>query len=217
MAQRRIIVVWHGAAGLCAALLAVETAQACGIDAQVPEAACGGNSRWSPSNVRMLSPVAMEPGFVDEIVAQSSGRADRAYFERLAAEAPATAHWLEGKGVAFHAPPYYLARGRARSPAPRSLHGRWWAPSRTLSAASKPTRMRAYSAATDRSADCMRRGKSPGISTGPRRMPWPCCARSSSAASRGETPCNRPCSRLDVARGLAQSMSVHLWPSSKIA
>jgi tricarballylate dehydrogenase len=120
MARRRIVVVGHGAAGLCAALSAVEAARERGIDADVtvvdraPEAACGGNSRWSPSNIRMLAPDAMEPGFVDGIVAQSGGLAERSYFERLAAEAPATARWLQGKGVAFHTPPYYLAKGPAR-------------------------------------------------------------------------------------------------------
>ena len=112
--------VGHGAAGLCAALSAMEAASEREIDARVtvldraPKAACGGNSRWSPSNIRMRAPDAMEPGFVDEIVAQSGGRADRAYFERLAAEAPATARWLQGKGVQFHTPPYYLAKGPAR-------------------------------------------------------------------------------------------------------
>jgi tricarballylate dehydrogenase len=120
VAQRKIIVVGHGAAGLCAALSAVEAARERGIDIHVtivdraPEAACGGGSRWSPSNIRMLSPDAMEPGFVDGIVTQSGGRTDRAYFERLAAEAPATARWLQSKGVEFHTPPYYLARGPAR-------------------------------------------------------------------------------------------------------
>jgi tricarballylate dehydrogenase len=115
-----IVVVGHGAAGLCAALSAVEAAGERGIDARVtvidraPEAACGGNSRFSPSNIRMRTPDAIEPGFVDEIVVQSGGRADRAYFERLAAEAPATARWLQGKGVEFHTPPYYLARGPSR-------------------------------------------------------------------------------------------------------
>ena len=120
MAQRKIIVVGHGAAGLCAALSALEAARERGIDVQVtildraPEASCGGGSRWSPSNIRMRAPDAMEPGFVEEIVAQSGGRADRAYFERLAAEAPATARWLQDKGVEFHTPPYYLAKGPAR-------------------------------------------------------------------------------------------------------
>ena len=120
MAQRKIVVVGSGAAGLCAALSALEAAREQNIDAQVtvieraPEASCGGNSRWSPSNIRMLAPEAMDPAFVDEVFAQSSGRADRAYFERLAAEAPATAGWLQAKGVAFHTPPYYLAKGPAR-------------------------------------------------------------------------------------------------------
>lgn len=115
-----IIVVGQGAAGLCAALSALETARERGIEAQVTvvdratETECGGNSRWSPSNIRMLAPDAMEPGFVDQVIAQSNGRADRAYFEHLAAEAPATARWLQELGVSFHTPPYYLAKGPAR-------------------------------------------------------------------------------------------------------
>jgi tricarballylate dehydrogenase len=117
---RRIVVVGHGAAGLCAAVAAREAASADGSDAEVilvdraDEASCGGNSRWSPSNIRMLAPDAMEPGFADEIVAQSGGRAARAYFERLAAEAPATARWLQEKGVRFQSPPYYLSKGSPR-------------------------------------------------------------------------------------------------------
>ena len=120
VARRRVVVVGHGAAGLCAALSAVEAARERNVDVLVTvvdraaEASCGGNSRWSPSNIRMRSPEAMDPGFTDEVVAQSGGRADRAYFERLAAEAPATARWLQGKGVKFHSPPYYLAKGAAR-------------------------------------------------------------------------------------------------------
>ena len=120
MARRRIVIVGHGAAGLCAALSAVETAHERSIDVhatileRAAEADCGGNSRWSPSNIRMLAPDAMEPGFVDQIMAQSAGRADRTYFERLAEEAPACARWLQAKGVQFHTPPYYLAKGPAR-------------------------------------------------------------------------------------------------------
>ena len=119
-APRRIIVVGHGAAGLCAALSALETARERNIAAQVtlieraPQAACGGGSRWSPSNIRMRAPDAMEDGFVEAILAQSGDRAERAYFERLAEEAPATARWLQDKGVTFHSPPYYLAEGPAR-------------------------------------------------------------------------------------------------------
>lgn len=120
MTRRRIVVVGHGAAGLCAALSAVEAARERGVEVHValldraPETSCGGNSRWSPSNIRMRSPDAMEPGFAEEIVAQSGGRADRAYFERLAAQAPATARWLQGHNVKFHSPPYYLSKGAAR-------------------------------------------------------------------------------------------------------
>ena len=119
-APHRIVVVGHGAAGLCAALSAIETARERNVAVQVtvieraPQAACGGGSRWSPSNIRMRAPDAMEDGFVEAILAQSGDRAERAYFERLAQEAPATARWLQGMGVAFHSPPYYLAKGPAR-------------------------------------------------------------------------------------------------------
>jgi hypothetical protein len=118
--DRTIVVVGHGAAGLSAALGAAEAARERRINVQVtvieraPEADRGGNSRWSPSNLRMRAPEAMDPGFVDEIIAQSGGRADRAYFERLAADAPATARWLRGMGVEFDSPPYYLSKGPAR-------------------------------------------------------------------------------------------------------
>ena len=104
-AERQLVVVGHGAAGLSAALSAAEAAREQRIDVQVtvieraPEADRGGNSRWSPSNLRMRAPQAMDPNFVDEIMAQSGGKADRAYFERLAADAPATARWLQGMGV----------------------------------------------------------------------------------------------------------------------
>jgi len=117
---RRVVVVGHGAAGLCAALSAIETARERNIALQVtlieraPPAACGGGSRWSPSNIRMRAADAMEDGFVETILAQSGALAERAYFERLAQEAPATAVWLQDKGVAFHSPPYYLAKGPAR-------------------------------------------------------------------------------------------------------
>ncbi len=117
---RSIVVVGQGAAGLCAALAAAEIARERGIDARItavdraPEDRCGGGSRWSPSNIRMASVDAVEPGFVDAIVAQSSGKADRAYFQRLAQEAPPTIAWLRGLGLEFQSPPYYLAKGPAR-------------------------------------------------------------------------------------------------------
>jgi tricarballylate dehydrogenase len=115
--RRRIVVVGHGAAGLCAALAAAETARERRVEARVTlvERAsprdCGGNSRWSPANIRMRSPQALEDGLVDSVAARP---ADRPYYERLAHEAPAAVAWLQRLGVAFHSPPYYLAKGPAR-------------------------------------------------------------------------------------------------------
>ena len=120
MGERHVIVVGQGAAGLSAALAAAESARERGVAARVTvvdratEAEAGGNSRWSPSNIRMQSVDAMEAGFVDAVMHESGGRADRAYFERLVAEAPAMARRMVQLGVEFQSPPYYLAKGPAR-------------------------------------------------------------------------------------------------------
>lgn len=116
----RLIVVGQGAAGLCAAVSAMTSAHASGVDLSVtlldaaPLADSGGNSRWSPSNIRLQADHHVAPGFVDEVVAESGGLADRDYFQQLADQAPAMADWLVSLGVVFQSPPYYLAKGPAR-------------------------------------------------------------------------------------------------------
>ncbi len=119
-AAKRLVVVGQGAAGLCAAVSALTQARAQGLPLQVtlldaaPMAASGGNTRWSPSNIRLQANHQMAPGFVDEIMAESEGLADAAYFQQLAEQAPAMADWLVSLGIAFQSPPYYLAKGPAR-------------------------------------------------------------------------------------------------------
>jgi tricarballylate dehydrogenase len=116
----RLVVVGQGAAGLAAALSAVEEARARGrafrvtlID-KADEADAGGNTRWSPSNMRMAAPDRVEPSFVDDMLAATQGKGDRAYFTRLAQSAPEAAAWIASHGVSFHQPPYYLAKGPPR-------------------------------------------------------------------------------------------------------
>ena len=115
-----IVIVGHGASGLCAAVSAAEAALERGITARItvieraPEAEHGGNSRWTPSYIRMPSVAGMADGFVEDIVRESGGRADAAYFERLAADAGPSVAWLQQHGVALHTPVYYLAAGPAR-------------------------------------------------------------------------------------------------------
>ncbi len=110
----------HGAAGLCAAVSAAETAREHGIAMRISvierasEASLGGNSRWSPSYIRMPSVEGVAPGFVEDIVRESAGRADSAYFQRLAAEAGPSLAWLQSHAITFHRPVYYLAAGPAR-------------------------------------------------------------------------------------------------------
>jgi tricarballylate dehydrogenase len=117
---RNLVVVGHGAAGLTATLAAAEAARESGMPltvtliekASADEA--GGNTRWTPSYMRMIAPDRVEPTFVDDMLAATEGRGDRRYFTRLAADAPATMAWIAGHGVPFHAPTYYLAKGPPR-------------------------------------------------------------------------------------------------------
>ena len=117
---RRIVVVGHGAAGLTAALTAAEEARASGSSVHITvveraaEGAHGGNTRFTPCYMRLEAPDRLSPGFVDDMIAVSGGRNDRAYFERLAVEAPATMLWMQGHGIPFHNPVYYLSVGPPR-------------------------------------------------------------------------------------------------------
>jgi tricarballylate dehydrogenase len=115
-----IVVVGCGAAGLSAALAAAEAASSgtpgCRIVLieRAPKGQHGGNTRWSPSYMRMSAPDRVAPRFEEDMQAASGGRADPAYFRRLREEAPAAIDWLARKGMAFHRPVYYLSAGTPR-------------------------------------------------------------------------------------------------------
>ena len=115
-----IVVVGHGAAGLTAALAAAETARSSGqrlriaVLERAAEGDHGGNTRFTPCYMRMEAPDRLSPEFVDDMLAVSAGRNDRAYFELLAAEAPATLAWLQEHAIPFHSPAYYLSAGPSR-------------------------------------------------------------------------------------------------------
>lgn len=115
-----LIVVGQGAAGLAAALSAAEEARAKDLRVNVTliekasEAEAGGNTRWSPSYMRMAAPDRVEPRFVHDMLEASRFAGDETYFARLAREAPATVKWIASHGVEFHQPTYYLAKGPPR-------------------------------------------------------------------------------------------------------
>ncbi len=117
---KHLVVIGQGAAGLAAALTAAEQARRNGwpiaitlID-KASEDEAGGNTRWSPSNMRMASPERVEPSFVHDMLAATQFQGDESYFARLAQDAPATAQWLQSHGIEFIQPPYYLAKGPPR-------------------------------------------------------------------------------------------------------
>jgi tricarballylate dehydrogenase len=118
--SRNLIVVGQGAAGLTAALSAAEAARGRGgpiritlID-KASEAEAGGNTLWSPSNMRMAAPDRVEPSFVHDMLIATQLQGDETYFARLAKEAPATIKWIASHGIEFIQPPYYLAKGPPR-------------------------------------------------------------------------------------------------------
>jgi tricarballylate dehydrogenase len=117
---QRLVVVGHGAAGLAAALSAAEQARGLGLRIDITllekssEAEAGGNTRWSPSYMRMDAPDRIGSSFEEDIQRCSGGLADVSYFRTLAANAAATIGWLQSHGVAFSIPVYYLSAGPAR-------------------------------------------------------------------------------------------------------
>ena len=116
----KLVVVGHGAAGLAAALSAAEQAHSRGLPIAITvleksrEAEAGGNTRYSPSNMRLDAPDRIDPGFEDDMHSVSGGRADRSYFRALADNAVATIGWLQSHGVEFATPVYYLSAGPTR-------------------------------------------------------------------------------------------------------
>ncbi|KAJ5170096.1 uncharacterized protein N7500_002879 [Penicillium coprophilum] len=105
-----LVIVGHGVAGLAAAVSAAELAPAAQIAVleRAPEDASGGNTRYSPANMRMRSVNEISPGFIDDMMTISGVDGDRAYFEKLADQAPQAVQWLERQGVQFHAMDYFL-------------------------------------------------------------------------------------------------------------
>jgi tricarballylate dehydrogenase len=118
--SRKLVIVGHGAAGLAAALAAAEQPRSRGLRIDISlleksrEEEAGGNTRWSPSYMRLAAPDRLAPGFEDDMREASGGLADQAYFRTLAENATATIEWLETHGIEFDIPVYYLSVGPPR-------------------------------------------------------------------------------------------------------
>jgi tricarballylate dehydrogenase len=117
---QKLVIVGHGAAGLAAAVSAAEQARNIGLCIEItlleksPETEAGGNTRWSPSYMRMAAPDRLAPGFEEDMQHASGGQADPDYFRTLAENAPATIGWLGTHGIVFDTPVYYLSAGPPR-------------------------------------------------------------------------------------------------------
>jgi tricarballylate dehydrogenase len=105
---------------LAAALSAAEEARRrdAAIDITILEKAseeeAGGNTRFSPSYMRMAAPDRVAPGFEDDMHEACGGQGDADYFRTLAERAASTMAWLQTHGVEFSIPPYYLSVGPSR-------------------------------------------------------------------------------------------------------
>jgi tricarballylate dehydrogenase len=117
---QKLVIVGHGAAGLAAAVSAAEQARSRGLAIEITlleksrEDEAGGNTRWSPSNMRLEAPDRISPVFEDDMQEASGGLADRNYFRTLVENAVPTIGWLQSHGVEFITPLYYLSAGPAR-------------------------------------------------------------------------------------------------------
>lgn len=115
-AEATVVVVGSGAAGLSAALTAKEAAPGLHVILidKAPKGQHGGNTRWSPSYMRMAAPDEADPGLETHVQSATGGRADVTYFRRLNDESVETIAWLGRHGVSFTQPVYYLSSGSAR-------------------------------------------------------------------------------------------------------
>ncbi|HEY4139965.1 MAG TPA: FAD-binding protein [Pseudolabrys sp.] len=112
-----LIVVGQGAAGLAAALAAAQAGRGAVRVILVEKAGedeAGGNTRWSPSYMRMAAVDKVEPSFVHDMLAATQYQGDETYFATLAHHAPSTCKWIQAQGVEFIQPTYYLAKGPPR-------------------------------------------------------------------------------------------------------
>src|ERR1700738_5271725 len=93
---QKLVWIGQGAAGLAAALSAAEHARSRGLPVDITlleksrEDEAGGNTRWSPSNMRLDAPDRLAPGFVDDMLEASGGRVDRSHFHALPGHAVRT-------------------------------------------------------------------------------------------------------------------------------
>ena len=116
----KLVVIGHGAAGLSAALAAAEAVRDRRLPLEITllekasHAEAGGNTRWSPSYMRMAAVDRVAPDFEQDVQLASGGRADPVYFHTLAEHAPGTIAWLREQGIEFSTPVYYLSAGPPR-------------------------------------------------------------------------------------------------------
>lgn len=105
-----LLIVGQGAAGLAAAISAVDEAPNARIAVidRMPPAQAGGNTRWSPSNMRMKSLHEVAPDFQADMMIASMGRGDPSYFQELAKQAPDTLAWAQRQGLQFQTMDYFL-------------------------------------------------------------------------------------------------------------
>src|SRR5664279_1425592 len=115
---KNIVVIGQGAAGLSASPAAAQAARGSDVHVTLLDKAAageaGGNTRWSPSNMRMAAIDRVEPSFVHDMLEATQYQGDETYFARLAHDAPATMKWIAAQGIEFIQPPYYLAKGPPR-------------------------------------------------------------------------------------------------------
>ena len=117
---RHLVVVGQGAAGLAAALSAAEEARRGGSPVRITlidkasEEEAGGNTRWSPSYMRMAAPDRVEPNFVQTCSRPRDSRATKPISRALPRTHRRRLRGLHRKASNSSSRRYYLAKGPPR-------------------------------------------------------------------------------------------------------
>lgn len=113
-----VVIIGGGVAGLSAAVSAAERLASSGrvvLLERAPQNEAGGSTRWTDAYFRLKDVYEPADGFVEDMMAFSRGKTDRAYVEALVDNLPESMEWIQTHGVRFQRrATYFVTASRPR-------------------------------------------------------------------------------------------------------